>query len=163
MVHGRFRPYGKRFLYHGVPLNFVPPLRIVRGLTLWHSVLPERPHPNLDGVLNIGTYVTVFPKEIAEAFERAGMPWSFKPVTKGFDAAAATNERAYDIELSIEDLGAPIRLQAICADRTDVLLGRDALEGMLLCADEKNYAWSLGRAWLDRFLLGPFRPVLASC
>ena len=122
--------------------NYSVPAPVVNGLSI--SDLTGNRHPeSWPGLVDTGAGATVVPISVCEDLKLAPRDLQ-RP--HGFDRQAPRRDiPRYYVKVGLEGIG-QFTLLAYAVQRSNVLLGRDFLSGLLLLVDSDSSRWQLGRA-----------------
>lgn len=95
---------------------------------------------DLDGLIDTGAYVTIIPESIVNLWDVKR--WGTLPV-RGIGSKPCTIPAVYDVRVNLPKIGTVLLPKVGVADRDNILLGRDALKGMLLAIDGKKSKWAM--------------------
>lgn len=106
------------------------PAPIIEGIRLRHQQF-QTPHPkSLDGLIDTGAEVTIVPYEFVEWAMRFVQPRHLSVSSvkvSGIDWGISERRPAIPAVIQVPGFASPVSVKCICADRGNVVLGRDAL------------------------------------
>ncbi len=134
MNHGKLSKTSSTCVYN-------EPAAVIENITVCD--LPGNKHPDpWSGMVDTGADRTVVPLTICEYL---GLSPSDMRRPRGFDSQAPLRDiPLYYVQVRVSGIG-DVRLLAYGVPRSNLLLGRDFLRGLVLLMDNKRLLWQIGR------------------